>query len=141
MKKINLKKLYPEIYKTDIFLEVSDEVWSAMTAQDRDEANQERKIRRYRAYYSLDCPTGIENLLLYRPGTPEEILISQSVQERLYKAVKALPEKQAKRIYAYFYLGMSKVQIARCEGVDESAVRRSIREGLQRLFNMFRDDF
>jgi RNA polymerase sigma-70 factor (ECF subfamily) len=29
-----------------------------------------------------------------------------------------LPEKQAKRIHAYFFLGMSKAEIARIEGVS-----------------------
>ena len=44
-----------------------------------------------------------------------------------------LPDKQGKRIYAHFYLGMSKAEIVRQEGVAENAVRESINLGLQHL--------
>ena len=42
-----------------------------------------------------------------------------------------LPEKQAKRIYARYYLGMKVNEIAEVEGVDPSRVRDSIRRGLK----------
>ena len=45
----------------------------------------------------------------------------------------ALPEKQAKRIYARYYLGMRVSEIAAAEGVDPSCVRESIRRGLKQL--------
>ncbi len=51
----------------------------------------------------------------------------------MYAAVMELPGKQAKRIYAHFYLGMSKAAIARQEGVAENAVRESINRGLKYL--------
>ena len=49
----------------------------------------------------------------------------------------ALPEKQAKRLYAHFYFGMTPVEIAHAEGVDPGSVRRSIRNGLKRLAKKF----
>ena len=55
------------------------------------------------------------------------------MQEKLYAAIIALLEKQAKRLYAHFYLGMSKVEIVRQEGVAENVVRESINRGLQHL--------
>ena len=55
------------------------------------------------------------------------------MQEKLYAAIRVLPKKQAKRLYAHFYLGMSKAEIARQEGVTESAVRESINRGLKHL--------
>ena len=45
----------------------------------------------------------------------------------------ALPEKQAKRIYARFYLGMTVKEIAKTEGVDLSRVYDSIQRGLKWL--------
>ena len=39
------------------------------------------------------------------------------------RQVMALPEKQAKRIYARYYLGMRVSEIATAEGVDQSRVR------------------
>ena len=46
-----------------------------------------------------------------------------------------LPEKQAKRIYARYYLGMTVNEIA--EVVDPSRVRDSIRRGLKQLVKYF----
>ena len=88
---------------------------------------------RYKADYSLDCGDGIENDALYRPATPEEIILEKTMQEKLYATVMELPDKQSKRRYVHFYLGMSKAEIARQEGVAENAVRESINRGLQHL--------
>ena len=57
--------------------------------------------------------------------------------QELYAAVMALPEKQAKRIYARYYLGMRVSEIAAAEGVDPSRVRDSIRRGLKQLAKYF----
>ena len=48
-----------------------------------------------------------------------------TIQE-LYTAISRLPDKQAKRIYAHFILGLTKQDIARAEGVDEKVVRLAI---------------
>ena len=133
MNKINLRELYPYTYKTDTYVEVSDDVLEAIKAHERAEAARERKMYRYKAHYSLDRGDGIEHDALYQPQSPEEIILEQTIREKLYAAVKELPEKQAKRIYAHFYLGMSKAEIARQEGVAENAVRESINRGLKYL--------
>ena len=138
MKKVNLRDLYPNVYKTDTYVEVTDEVLDAMKAQDRTEANQRRLIRRYKAYHSLDSENGIERMFCSCSQSPDELLIEQFVQEQLYAAVMALPEKQAKRIYARYYLGMRVSEIAAAEGVDPSRVRDSIRRGLKQLAKFFR---
>ena len=137
MKKVNLRDLYPNVYKTDTYVEVTDEVLDAMKAQDRTEANQRRLIRRYKAYHSLDSENGIERMFCSCSQSPDELLIEQFVQEQLYAAVMALPEKQAKRIYARYYLGMRVSEIAAAEGVDPSRVRDSIRRGLKQLVKYF----
>ena len=90
-----------------------------------------------KAYYSLDHDNGIENAVINRPLTPEEILEDKQRREQLYAAVMALPDKQAKRIYARFYLGMTPTEIAKAEGVDVSRVRDSIRRGLKHLAKLF----
>ena len=137
MKKVNLRDLYPNVYKTDTYVEVTDEVLDAMKAQDRTEANQRRLIRRYKAYHSLDSENGIERMFCSCSQSPDELLIEQFVQEQLYAAVMALTEKQAKRIYARYYLGMRVSEIAAAEGVDPSRVRDSIRRGLKQLAKYF----
>ena len=50
-----------------------------------------------------------------------------------YTAIMELPDKQAKWIYARFYLGMTVKEIAQAEGVDLSWVYKSIRRGLIHL--------
>ena len=78
-----------------------------------------------------------ENAVLLKPQTPEMLLEEKQLREQLYAAVMALPEKQAKRIYARYYLGMRVSEIAAAEGVDPSRVRDSIRRGLKQLAKYF----
>ena len=106
-------------------------------AAERAEAAYERKMYRYKAQYSLDCENGIENAVLLKPQTPEMLLEEKQLREQLYAAVMALPEKQAKRIYARYYLGMRVSETAAAEGVDPSRVRDSIRRGLKQLAKYF----
>ena len=54
-------------------------------------------------------------------------------KQELHAAISSLPDKQAKRIYAHFILGMTKQDIARAEGVHEKVVRVAIERGLRRL--------
>ena len=85
----------------------------------------------------MDCDNGIENAILTKPQTPEMLLEEKQLREKLYAAVMALPEKQAKRIYARYYLGMTVNEIAEVEGVDPSRIRDSIRRGLKQLAKYF----
>ena len=133
MKKVNLRELYPDIYKTDVFIEVSSEVQEVFLTDKRAEAARQRQMYNYKAYYSLDCDNGIEKQVVYQPPTPEMLMEEKQLREQLYSAVMALPEKQAKRIYARFYLGMTVKEIAKTEGVDLSRVYDSIQRGLKWL--------
>lgn len=60
----------------------------------------------YKAHYFLDCDNGIEKAIVQHPPTPEEILEDKQLRNQLYAAVMELPDKQAKWIYARFYLGI-----------------------------------
>ena len=133
MPKINLRELYPDLYKADTFLDVTDEVQAVFQEDKRAEAAHERKIYRYKAHYSLDFGNGIEKAVAKRPLTPEEILEDRQCREQLYAAVMSLPDKQAKRIYARYYLGMTAKEIAQAEGVDPRRVRDSICLGIIKL--------
>ena len=126
MKKVNLRDLYPDVYKSDHFVEVTEDVLETIRDSERAEAAYDRRMYRYKAHYSLDCDNGIENAILMKPQTPEMLLEE-----------KQLREKQAKRIYARYYLGMRVGEIAAAEGVDPSRVRDSIRRGLKQLAKYF----
>ena len=67
-------------------------------------------------------------------GNPSaEILEQKEENARLYQALASLPEKQRNRIYAHFFLGMSKSEIAKAEGTHKSRITRSINAGLRSL--------
>ena len=77
------------------------------------------------------------NLAFFVAIFSEMVLEEKQFQEQVYAAVMKLPEKQAKRIYARYYLGMTVNKIAEVEGVDPSRVRDSIRRGLKQLVKYF----
>ena len=138
MQKINLRELYPDVYKTDTFLDVTDEVQAVLLADKRAEALYLRQMYNYKAQYSLDCDNGIEKAIVQRPPTPEEILENQQLRDQLYAAVMELPDKQAKWIYARFYLGMTVKEIAQAESIDPSWVYKSLKRGLKHLAKKLR---
>ena len=123
MKKVNLRDLYPDVYKTDHFVEVTEDVLETIRAAERAEAAYDRRMYRYKAHYSLDCDNGIENAILMKPQTPEMLLEEKQLREQLYATVMALSEKQAKRIYARYYLGMRVSEIRRSGRCRPNRVR------------------
>ena len=133
MKKVNLRDLYPDVYKTDAFVDVAEEVLAAIQSQKQADTAYERRKFRHKAHYSLDREDGIENDALARTLTPEEILEQKQLREEVYAALMQLPAIQARRIYARFYLGMTVAEIARIEGADRRRVWDSIRRGLKKL--------
>jgi len=130
MKKINLRDYYP-FYTSDYFVEVPDEV--AMLLQDfkRHEAAYQRRTYWQKAHYSLDRNDGIEHDILFVALSPCEIYERKVTTEQLHAAIASLPDRQAKRIYAHYFLGMSKAAIAEAEGVGRAAVGESIARGLK----------
>lgn len=90
MKKVNLRDLYPDVYKTDYFVEVTEDVLETIRDSERAEAAYDRRMYRYKAHYSLDCDNGIENAILMKPQTPEMLLEEKQLREKLYAAVMAL---------------------------------------------------
>ena len=81
----------------------------------------------------MDAGDGIENDILFVAISPCEVYERKITTEQLHAAIVALPDKQAKRIYAHYILGISKSGIARAEGVCESAIRESIERGLKSM--------
>ncbi|MGO5049243.1 sigma-70 family RNA polymerase sigma factor [Dysosmobacter sp. Sow4_B12] len=133
MKTINLREQYPDFYSTDTYVEVPDEVAAFMQEYERKEAAYRRRTYYHKAYYSLDRGDGIEYDALFLSVTPWEVYERKLTLEELHAAITTLPDKQAKRLNAYYFLGMSKAEIARAEGVNKSQVSRSINRALESL--------
>lgn len=132
MTRINLRDYYP-FYSVDLFVDIPDEVAAALAKAERLEQNYIRRMFWNKAHYSLDANDSIEHKALFVSLSPCEVYERKVTAEQLYAAINALPDKQAKRIYAHYILGMSKAEIARAEGVAENAVKDAIRRGLKRM--------
>lgn len=140
MKEINLRDYYP-FYTNDMIVSVPDEVVEVLEEyRRRDEAYRIRTYR-HQAFYSLDMDDGIEREIVLVQPSPFEILEQMHLKEVIYKGLSTLPDKQARRIYAHFFLGMSQTAIAKAEGCDKSSVRDSIHRGLRQLRKFFEKNF
>ena len=133
MTKINLREQYPDYYKADTFIEVPDEVAEVMLVFERQEAAYRRRTYYHNAYYSLDRDDGIEYDAVFLSVTPWEVYERKVTLEQLHAAIAALPDKQAKRIYAHFFLDMTEEAIARSENISTVAVHNAIHRGLRHL--------
>ncbi len=129
---INLRDYYP-FYTSDCFMEVSEEVAEMFKEFDRKEAAYRLRTYRHKAYYSLDRDDGLEHEAVFVSLSPHELYERKISMQELHAAISSLPDKQAKRIYAHFILGMTKKDIAQAEGADEKVVRVAIERGLKNL--------
>ena len=133
MIEINLREFYPECYRSDYFVEVPDEVAELLILLRRHEQSQRRRIYKHRAHYSLDIYENVEREAMLQSPTAEEIFEQLAEREQLQSAIMSLTERQRSRLYAHFFLNMSYTKIAQQEGVDVSAVRKSVQRALHQL--------
>lgn len=134
MSKINLRDYYP-YYNCDSFVEVSDEVIAAMKPYRMEDQTQRRMRRRYKVY-SLDVDR-TENGVIFTALSPCESYERKLTYQELYSAIASLPDKQAKRIYAHFFLRMSMSEIAKVENVSKAAIGSSIARALKQIEKNF----
>ena len=140
MTTINLKDFY-YWYIQDQFIEVTEEVAEALRASVRYEAAYQRRLTRHKAQYSLDCEDGIEYSACLHEPSPQELMDRKELFFRLWNALNSLPEIQGRRVDAHLILGKSYRQIAREEGVDKSAVRCSVKCGIDRMKKYLQENF
>ena len=100
---INLRDYYP-FYTSDCFMEVSEEVAEMFKEFDRKEAAYRLRTYRHKAYYSLDRDDGLEHEALFVALSPHELYERKVTMQELHAAIASLPNKQAKRIYAHFWI-------------------------------------
>ncbi|MDT2350491.1 RNA polymerase sigma factor [Enterococcus faecium] len=140
MKKINLKDYYSHI-TVDTYIDIPDEVFNIFEEYRKAEQAYQSRIRYHKACYSLDRGDGIEHTALFVSLSPDEIYERKLTTEQLHAAIATLPDKQAKRIYAHYFLGMSKAAIAKAEGTSASSVKDAIRRGLCSLEKYLKNNF
>ena len=137
---INLKDFYPW-YTHDEDISVSDEVAAELLESRRHEAAHAERVRYNKAYYSLDRDDGIEYSACLHEPSPQELMDRKELFFRLWNALNSLPEIQGRRVDAHLILGKSYRQIAREEGVDKSAVRCSVKCGIERMKKYLQKNF
>lgn len=132
MQRINLRDYYP-FYTSDSFIDVPDEVAAMLQEFGRHEAAHRMRTYRHKAYYSLDRDDGLQHDILSVDLSPDELYERKVTIEQLYSALAFLPDKQCKRIYSHYFLGLSKAAIARSEHVSRNTIGQSITRGLHSL--------
>ena len=132
MKRINMRDYYP-LYTSDYFIDVPNEASALLHDFKRCESAYRLRTYRHKAYFSLDRDDGIERDILFMSLSPYEIYERKVSSQELHAAITSLPDKQAKRIYAYYFLGMSKAAIAKAEGVSKATVGEAVKRGLRNM--------
>ena len=76
-----------------------------------------------------------------RPVSYTHLMDRKELFFRLWNALNSLPEIQGRRVDAHLILGKIYRQIAREEGVDKSAVRCSVKCGIERMKKYLQENF
>ena len=139
MKEINLRDYYP-FYTKDITVEVPDEVADLLREYALLEEAYRIRTYRYKAFYSLDYDGNIERDIALSQPSLLEIMEQRRMTSLLYKGLATLSEKQYKRIYAHYFLGMSIAEIAKADNCAFMSVKESIERGLKRLEKFFEEN-
>lgn len=92
MQKINLRELYPDVYKTDVFVDVAEEVLAAIQGQEQGDAAYERRKFRHK---ERSIPMS-QLMQTCSPATTDEL-----VDIREVAVDKALPKEE--RIAAFLH--------------------------------------
>lgn len=133
MKTINLRNYYPSLYTSDYFVEVSDEIQKAIISYQRLEAAYIANKYYNKAQYSLDRGDGIEDAISHKEPSAEDAFDRESTTTQILTIMESLPKKQARRIYAVYFLGVDKSTLAKAEGITKRALNISIQCGLRQI--------
>ncbi|MGI5900801.1 MAG: sigma-70 family RNA polymerase sigma factor [Christensenellales bacterium] len=118
MKNINLRDVFPE-YQLDCYIEVPDdqyeEVLASLTAEiaevyvafERAESTYQRRRFRYKAHCSLYLSDDIDADAVCPVLSAQEQYEIDENRRMLYDALSSMPKKQANRLYAHFFMGLS----------------------------------
>ena len=138
---INLKRYYYPLVKTDVFVEVPDEIADALLHLRREENNRTSKIWYHKAYFSLDCEDGIENDAIgWAQPSPEDYMIQaedeaaqELLLEHLWEAIGQLTPTQARRLHMRYMLEMKYREIAEAEGISPTQASDSVHRAVKKL--------
>jgi len=118
-------------------VEKSAEVEDFLRENRQSESNYYDKMYDYQAIYSYSNLSGFVDKHTINPHESVEKTVFRSISaEFLENAFSRLSAAQCDNLVRRFYDGQSYVYIAKCKGVDESAVRHSVERALKNLRKM-----
>ena len=134
MKTINYK-----VKKETIKIEVSDEFaikYEEVTTEfKRSEWRAERNAKNHNSSYEELTEAGMQ--FEDKQPTPEDTLIDKEEKQTLYKAIKQLTPEQQKLVRDVFFNGKNQREIAKDQGVTESAISHRLETIFNNLKNFF----
>lgn len=117
-------------------MRVTPEVAAYLEENRKEAHNQRKKDKRHLADKPM-VESYIEEYMQDKTNDfVDDILFTIEV-EQLRKAIEKLPEKQKKRLVAYFFEELTYAEIADQENVDVMAVYRSIRSAIRKIKKLF----
>ena len=125
----------------DLILQIQDDTYqpewktSYLDMIYKEQLNNRRNERYENRAYIDDFTYEDAKYFSSKEGCPEEVITDETV----LKLLENLTPIQKKRVQLVIIEGMSYTDVARLEEVDESAVRRSVKEGLKKLKNILND--
>lgn len=133
MKNINLRDHYSDLYTSDHVIKVPDKIADFFNSDEKREEAYKRRRFYYKAQYSLDQYNGIEDAILHQEPSAEDVFDRESTTTQILKIMATLPKKQARRIYALYFLDVGKSTLAKAEGITEHALNVSVQRGLRHI--------
>ena len=110
MTTIKLNNYYPHLTEC-VTLEVSEEIAVTLSIGGR-MCDSYKRRKRDHDECSLDGTPGFEADVTYPPLTPEEIMELAEDRAALYAALDRLPPVQARRVYAHYIQGATRLGLA-----------------------------
>ena len=129
-------------YKTangnEICVEVSTSVKELLEQSDRQIRSQRRQDRRH-LDLAVHTDEDLTSSLLPAYEDTADLLERMERDARLHEAIGRLTEVQQRRLYLYYYDGLSYSRIARLEGVTSQTVFSTIEKALKGLKKLYRE--
>ena len=129
---VNLKSLYPENYKEDMFIEIETDILEVIDTYEHMESAYDRKLRYHKVYYSLERSPYVE---IHREDFNRkdtaylDNMIHDDLLKLIIEGIKNLSIIQRKR----YVEGKSLQVIAKEENCTKQSVFKSISKALDKL--------
>ena len=91
--------------------------------------------------YAFSFTGGSQRYAVTPEAGTEEKTMNHIQNKALYQALQSIPYVQAKRLYLYYFSGMTLEEIAHMEGVSKVAIHKSIQLGKANLKKILSNAF